>query len=566
MKNILIIFLLILNFSFANFLSPEEAFKVKVTLKKNDILNIKIKLGKDIYLYADKLKFYLKNTDALKLEIPKLAKPKLKDGNLIYNENINIDIKLLRKSKDKIAKFTFTLEYQGCSYSGICYLPEKKSYTFDLDGGNKQKVKNEEIFYSSILKNSNIYISTLSFFTLGLLLCFTPCILPTIPILSGIILKKGNTISTKKGFLLSFIYVISMASSYAILGVIVGYLGETFATFLQNKYIILSFSIILFLLGISMLDLYEFKMPLFIQNKLIKLSNKGSGFLGVSMMGALSAIIMGPCIAAPVAGILIYLSNNSNFLLAGLMFFAFGLGMGLPLILITIGLKFIPKNHYYTNYLKYLFAFLIFLSSIWFLERILSPNIYMFLYALIFIIAGISFGALENLKDNKMFSKLLKSFAFLMLFYGCIIFITSFLGANNVLNPFKNLNINKKSTLKYTYANSYEEIQELLKNNDKPYAMISFYADWCLVCKQMEASTFSEEIVIKRLNKYLLIKVDVTKNTKNHKKILKKYSLFGPPAYLFLKKNNLKEEKDLRIIGYKDYKEFIKYLNILENI
>jgi len=563
-------------------LSPEEAFQVSAK-RTGDVVLVSIKLGQDMYVYDDKLKYSI--SEPLVQNLDKEIKrpiPVQHDEYIVHDKLIKvlIPISLIKKYvKDGI--FKVKVEYQGCATSGICYQPMTSEFDFDL-GASVDKIEktvsqdnlSESDFIADTLKNGSVWIILLSFLGFGILLSFTPCIFPMIPILSSIIVSQsGKQMSTKRAFMLSLVYVLAMSLAYTIAGVLAGLFGANISAALQDPWIIGVFSAVFVGLAFSMFGFYEIQMPAFIQTKLSKKSDEmqGQGLAGVAVMGFLSALIMGPCVAAPLAGALVYIGQSGDALLGGAALFVMSMGMGLPLLAIGTGAgKYMPKPGGWMDAIKAMFGVVMLALAIWTLSRVVPANIIILLWTVLVISSAVYMGALESLKDDVSgWMKLIKSIAVIMFIYGIMLFIGAMSSATNPLNPLEKFSSNivmssvqsqSKEGHIFERVPTLKELQAIVAESKKP-VMVDFYADWCVSCIELENYTFSEPSVEKKMQDFTLIQIDVTKNTEADKEILKEFGLFGPPAILFFK--NGSELKSKRLIGFKDANEFLAHINSL---
>jgi thiol:disulfide interchange protein DsbD len=557
-------------------LSPEEAFNLKVQ-KTGEVISIKLSVGEGIYVYDDKLKISISDPKVVSLDKEiKRPSPTKHDEYLVHEKAINllIPINLIKKYINS-GQYKIKVEYQGCATSGICYQPMSKEFSFDLGSGSKkaniiEKELSEQDAIANSLKNDSVWLVLLTFFGFGLLLSLTPCIFPMIPILSSIIVSQAENITTKRAFFLSLVYVVSMALAYTISGVLAGLFGANIQAALQNPWIISIFSLVFVFLAFSMFGFYEIQMPRFIQSRLTKKSDEmqGHGIIGVAIMGFLSALIMGPCVAAPLAGALVYIGQSGDALLGGLSLFVMSLGMGVPLLLVGVGAKrYMPKPGVWMNNVSATFGVVMLALAIWTLSRIVDANIIMFMWTFLAIGSAVYMGALERLKDDaKGIDKLIKSMAVIILIYGAILFVGSVSGATNPLNPLSKFTQKSlvSAQIEVSEENDFElvknlgELESIIKNSKKPI-LVDFYADWCVSCVELDTYTFSDPLVKSKMKNFKLVRVDVTKNSKDDKELLNKFGLFGPPAIMFFK--DKQELKSKRIIGFKDSKEFLEQLN-----
>jgi len=561
-------------------LTPEEAFQVNAK-RSGDVISVSIKLGDNIYIYDDKLKYSLVEplVQSLDKDI-KRPTPINHDEFIVHEQPIDIliPISLIKKYVDS-GKFKIQVEYQGCSSSGICYQPMTNEFSFD-SGSGSSKIEvteagdlSEQDSIVASLKNSSVWLVLLTFFGFGILLSMTPCIFPMIPILSSIIVSQSkDNMSTKRAFMLSFVYVLAMSLAYTIAGVLAGLFGANIQAALQNPWIIWTFSAVFIALAFSMFGFYEIQMPSFIQSKLTKKSDQmqGQGIVGVAVMGFLSALIMGPCVAAPLAGALVYIGQSGDALLGGAALFVMSMGMGIPLLAIGTGFgKYMPKPGGWMDAIKAIFGVIMIALAVWTLSRVVDAKIIMFLWMGLIVGSSIYMGALESIeKGVSGWKKLVKSIAVILFIYGIMLFIGAMTSATNPLNPLEkftsststivNQDLEKKSEFKRVAT--LEELKKLIKNSDKP-VIVDFYADWCVSCIELENYTFLDSLVKNKLEEFTMLQIDVTKNSDEDKKLLKEFGLFGPPAIMFFKEG--KELKNRRLIGFKDAKEFLIHINNL---
>lgn len=543
-----------------DFLEPDDAFKLSFSQNENS-LTINMDLGRGIYAYKDKL--HIKIIEPTKqdlnsvLELPRTQNYHDRD---VFKKNFQIHIALdLIKKYAKSDDFSIEVSWQGCSEDGICYQPMSKIFNSSTKDSSKHKT------IADSLSNKGVFWILASFFGFGLLLALTPCVFPMIPILSSIIVSQSHKqMSVKRGFFLSLIYVLAMSFSYAFAGVLAGLFGANIQAVFQNSYVIFAFSGVFVLLSLSMFGLYELTLPKSLQTIVSKKSQnaQGRGILGIAIMGFLSALIVSPCVAAPLAGALIYIGQSGDWLLGGLALFVMGLGMGMPLLLIGASAgKLLPKPGLWMDRVKNIFGVLMLGIAIWMIQRVVSNEISMFLWAFLLISSAIYMGIFDNAKSG--WDKLLKSFAFIVLLYGVLLFAGSFIGGGSVLSPLKGIHTNnapKIETNNFVDIKSLDELNKIISTSKKPI-MVDFWASWCVSCKEME-ETFKTKEVASFMNDFLLVRADVTKNTAQDTELLKRFNLFGPPAIVFFK--NKKELRDFQIVGFRTPSDFLSILKMVD--
>ncbi|MCG3659132.1 protein-disulfide reductase DsbD [Aliarcobacter butzleri] len=569
-KILLLLILFIYSFSLElgnKVLEPEEAFKVKF-IKNEDSLNIKLELGKDIYLYHDKLQINILKPQ--KIEITKelnIPKPVNYQEFIVQFDDLNLTIPYdFLKSKVDSKEFEIELKFQGCSKAGLCYAPmsQKQILMFDENIENKNtnlENLNETDTIANSLKEKNLLLVLVTFFGFGLLLSLTPCVFPMIPILSSIIVgaSKNETMTASRGFFLSLVYVLSMSIAYTIAGVIAGIFGANLQVALQNPYVLVIFALIFVALAFSMFGYFEIKLPQAIQNRVNKTTDgkEKQGVVGIAIMGFLSALIVGPCVAPPLAGALVYIGQTGDAILGGLALFVMSLGMGVPLLLIGLGAgKFIPKPGGWMESITKIFGIVMLGVAIWLLDRVLDATIIIYLWALLLLGSAIYLRIYQHL-----LTQLITVVIFIL---GIVLFVGAISGATNPLNPLEKFTSSKMTQtsdekLTFKKIKNIQELELAIKNSNKP-VMLDFWASWCVSCKELEEITFQDEQVINKLQEFTLLKADVTENNDEDKALQKKFGVVGPPALIFWDKDK-NEIQASRIIGYKNPKDFLEIVN-----
>ncbi len=589
------------------FLHADEAFQFDAQPTDANNLLVRWLIADGYYLYREKIKFELKNAKGVTLGPFELAPGKVKNDEFFgrvetYNEDIQVDIPLIRETR-AAADIELVASYQGCAEAGICYPPITKTVKLSLppDGtvgtaANQsmdartptsadraaasaavsqsvtQGFQSEQDQIAQTLASGATWLTVLSFYGFGLLLAFTPCVFPMIPILSGIIIGRGTEITTKKAFTLSLVYVLAMAVTYTVAGILVGLSGENVQAWFQNPWVLSVFAGIFVMLSLSMFGFYELQMPSAVQSRLTELSNsqEGGTLVGAGIMGFLSALIVGPCVTAPLIGALIYIANTGDAVLGGLALFALSLGMGSPLLLLgTSAGKLLPKAGQWMDATKAVFGVLLLGVGIWLLERILPTPIIMVMSGVLLIVSAIYMGALETLRQGiSGWFRLWKGIGLVMLIYGTTLLIGAVAGGNSILQPLKGVLMasgvaaNSQRGLEFEPIKDVQDINMMLNRAQrlgKP-VMLDFYADWCVTCKEMEAFTFTDSRVQAALRDSILVKADVTANDEKDQELLKHFGLFGPPAILFFTPDG-SEQRSHRVVGYMSADRFHQHVN-----
>ncbi len=567
-------------------LQPDQAFEFFASVKDERSLHVNWRIAEGYYLYREKVQLELLNADGVKLgkyDIPRGTPhhdEAFGDVETFHNE-LSFDLQL---SRTNLAAQTVTLQakFQGCADRGVCYPPMSKTIDLNLppalqsttlQSAAPELSEQDQIVQS--LHKDNLAMTLLSFFGFGLLLSLTPCIFPMIPILSGIIVGHGNRITTGRAFLLSLSYVIASALTYTAFGILAALFGSNLQSTFQQPWIIALFSGIFVALSLSMFGFYHLEAPKALQAKLHNSSerHRDGSLWGAAIMGALSSLIVGPCVAAPLAGALIYIGQTGDAVLGGSALFALGLGMGVPLLLLGASAgKLLPKAGNWLNSTKAVFGVIMLAVAVWMLSRILPANVIMMLWAMLLILPAIYLSAVDPLPESSSgWRKLWKGLGLMMLAYGLLLLIGFSLGNSNPLKPLQGLGL---STAKAaadpgitfervdTIAALENRIQQAAANHQP--VMLDFYADWCISCKEMEAYTFADPRVKQALKGYVMLQADVTKNSEADKALLAKFKLIGPPAILFFGLDR-QEKTANRVIGNQDAETFIKSLQHIKS-
>ncbi len=564
-------------------LDPDDAFKVSFDAQPGQF-NVNWVIAEGHYLYREKMQI---TTDDAGVESKPLVMPvgEAKDDP-IFNKTLYVfhhfaDATLpYQFSNDGDKDVTFKVKYQGCSeISGICYPPQTKEFTVNLSpisfaqaatNSASSEPVSEQDEITNALRSGNTWLTLAIFFGAGLLLAFTPCVFPMIPILSGIIVGQGANISTRKAFYLSLVYVLAMAMTYTIVGILVGLSGENIQAWFQNPWIIGSFAIIFVALSFSMFGFYELQMPASVQSKLVNVSNsqQGGNIIGVAIMGFLSALIVGPCVTAPLVGALIYIAETGDALLGGMALFALSMGMGAPLLVIGASAgKMLPRAGAWMDAVKAVFGVLLLGLAIWLLERVTPVAVTMTMWAALIIVSAIYMGAIDTLTAGSSgWKKLWKGLGVLLLIYGIIIVIGLASGNRNIFQPLKGLGgmANTSAQVEHLNFKQIKGVDGLNAELAKAKAagktvMLDFYADWCVSCKEMETFTFADPAVQKALDNVVLLQADVTPNDEKDTELYKHFGIIGPPSIMFFDADGI-ERRNYRVVGYMPADEFSQHV------
>lgn len=565
----------------AELIPPLLAFKPTARALDAQTAEVRFEIAKGYYLYRDNFRFAAEPS-SIQLGKPELPKGKQKDDDTfgrveVFYDEVAIRVPVERNSSG-VLPLTLNVTSQGCADIGVCYPPQKQSVSLEMpDAGappaagpvERAPTADESGRIARLLSGASAWVVVASFFGFGLLLSLTPCVFPMIPILSGIIVgagRAGRGVSHARGFTLSLGYVLGMAVTYAAAGVAAGFSGTLLSASLQNAWVLGGFALIFVALSLSMFGFYELQLPSFMQSRLSEEAThlKGGSLAAVTLMGALSALIVGPCVAAPLAGALLYIGQTGDAALGGAALFSMGIGMGVPLL--AVGLSagtLLPKSGAWMEAIKKAFGVVLLATALWIVSPLLPVSAQMAGWAALLIVPAIFMHAIDPLPSHANAAmRFWKGVGLLMLLTGAAMLAGALSGATDPLRPLAALGSGNASA--ETRALPFERIRSLAELDARARAagkpvMLDFYADWCVSCKEMERFTFSDPRVQQRLSGWLLLQADVTANSDNDKALLARFGLFGPPGILFF--NNKGEElPDVRVIGYQRAEDFLATL------
>jgi thiol:disulfide interchange protein DsbD len=577
-------------------LHPDEAFVLTAKLAPNNVVQTSIQLADKIYLYRDKIKIALVGGEGHSIGPISLPHGKLKDDEFfgpteVIFDQVDIAIPLISEAgaSDRIQ---ISYSYQGCVEDRICYPPITKYLDIDAGAGLIQVVDqldtastsepsgalpatvSEQDRFTSFLRDKSLLVIIGLFFVAGVGLTFTPCVFPMIPILSSIIAGQGESITTGRAFVLSLVYVLAMAITYAIAGAIAGYYGGEFniQIWFQDPVILSVFAAIFVLLALSMFGFYDLQIPAAIQTRLSAISNsqQGGTLIGVGLMGIFSAIIVGPCITAPLVGALLYITQTQDWQLGGMALFALGMGMGLPLLLIgTSAGNILPRAGAWMDAVKSAFGVVLLGVAIWLLERILPSAVTMVLIAALMIASAIYLGALDALNETASgWRRLSKSLGLLILIYGVAYLVGAAAGSRDLIQPLRGLtaslggSVQTEQQLEFRQIKGKQELQQALNDSARQgrTTMLDFYADWCISCKEMEKYTFTHPDVLAALAQSNILQTDVTANDGLDTALMSSLGIYGPPAILFFDASG-REIRNRRVVGEMSGERFAAHVN-----
>jgi thiol:disulfide interchange protein DsbD len=465
------------------------------------------------------------------------------------------------------------IRYQGCSSAGFCYTPVKKQLAVaigDLRPGQEISLESgkpavsasttDENYATELLSGEHYFWMILSFLALGLLLAFTPCVLPMVPILSSIIIGSGHKLSTRKAFSLSLSYVLGMAGAYAVAGVVVALAGKSIQIAMQKPWVIGIFSLLFMLLALSLFGLFELQMPRRLQQRLTNRTNKitSGSYAGAFLMGVFSTLIVSPCVSAPLVGVLAYIASSGDVLLGAVALLSMGLGMGIPLLILGASAgKLLPKAGKWMETVKHIMGFMMLALAVWMLSRILPGSAILFLWSLLAIAVAIFIRQVQ--RSRLIWRKLHEGLGLLLLSYGFILMAGAILGRSDPLYLLERSPAQMAvASPEFTVVKSMPELEQklALAKDRHQQVILDFYADWCVSCVQMERTVFTRPEIKTALAKFMLLRADVTQDNAFDQALLERYHVVAPPTLIFLNAEGVPFRKH-EIVGEVNSTQFL---------
>ncbi|AEK60267.1 protein-disulfide reductase DsbD [Collimonas fungivorans] len=609
LKQLSVLFAMLFAFTVAHaeeddYLAPEVAFKFSARMADAKTAEVTYAIADGYYMYRERFHF--------KAEGATLGEPQIPAGTVKFDQTFNKNVETyhhsvtIRLPVEANGSFTLISTGQGCADKGLCYPPMDSSVSLSttaasVSGGllsamgiakgsggaidtpqatsatgngpaaaaqaaggaiSSAPADTESGRIESSLNGGKLLVIMPLFLLLGLGLAFTPCVLPMVPILSSIIVGEGTKVSRRRGFLLSLTYALGMALVYTALGVAAGLAGEGLAATLQNPWVLSAFALLMVLMSLSMFGFYELQLPAAFQTRLTQASGQQSAgkLIGVFVMGAISALIVGPCVAAPLAGALVYISQTRDVVIGGSALFAMAVGMSVPLILVGISAgSLLPRAGAWMESVKRFFGVLMLAVALWMVAPVIPVLAQMLGWAAL----GIGYGAF--LLWGRSSAWFAKAFGVVFMVCGVVQLVGGISGGRDVLAPLAHLGGAQQSAhAQFVRVKSVAELDAALaQTNGKP-ALLDFYADWCVSCKEMEKFTFTDPRVQARFGEMILLQIDVTANNADDKAMLKRFNLFGPPGIIFFDGQG-REVPQGRVIGYQDADKFLRSLSVLNS-
>ena len=573
-------------------LPADQAFVYEAIGLSSDTILVRFTSQPGYYLYRDKLAFRVLGDNGFEVREADFPEGKIKDdpefGPVeVYFGQIEVPVHINRPAGPE-QTISLEADYQGCRDGDICYPPQTsradllmaassattpvktQSVSAPVSPPVKIKTSEQDVLARMLLNNPSGAL--FAFFIAGILLAFTPCVFPMVPILSGIIAGQGERMTTARAFWLSLVYVLAMAVTYTVAGVLAGLFGQNLQALFQNPWILGFFISIFIALALSMFGFFELQLPSGLQTRLTQASNKqqGGSLTGVAIMGFLSALIVGPCVAPPLTAALIVIGASGSAFLGGAALFALSMGMGVPLILFGVSAgKLVPKAGPWMDAIKAVFGIALLALAIWMLERIVQGPVILLLWGMLAIASGVYLGAFERIPDGASgWKSLWKALGLVLMLLGAIEVIGAASGGEDWMKPLKNIrSAGQASPAEHVSFQKIKSLADLdaavsrANQSGKP-AMLDFYADWCVECVRMERNTFGEPEIQTLFEQVQPLQADVTENDDTDQSLMQKYDIIGPPAILFFDRQG-REMRDYRLVGYFDPEEFAGHLDMV---
>ena len=580
-------------------LEPEKAFVFSARVVGPDAVEVRYVIAKGYYMYRDKFRFTLEPAllaeSGPQLPPGKITKDEFFGETQIYRNEVRITLPL--RGGAAAERALLTAVSQGCADVGVCYVPVEQKAELRLasigavagdpgsgDGAlsrlfsgprsaapaaGASGAKGEDTLIAELF-GGETWLLIASFFGFGLLLSFTPCVLPMVPILSGIIVGRGPHMTRTHGLLLSGVYVLGMAITYALAGVAAGVSGALLSAALQNSWVLGAFALVFVVLALSMFGFYELQLPTALQSRLANASNRlhGGHFAGVFAMGVLSALIVGPCVAAPLAGALLYISQSGDGVLGGSALFAMALGMGVPLLAVGASAgALMPRAGPWMETVTRFFGVVLIAVAIYMVSPVIPVAMQMFAWAVLLMVCGIYLRAIDPLPAAAHgFARISKGVGIITLVAGAAYLIGALSGARDVLQPLSGLRgvagapATAAPGVSFQRVGNLAELDHAVRASAGKTVMLDFYADWCVSCKEMERYTFTDPAVQSRFSAMIKLQADVTAGTPEHQQLLRRFKLFGPPGIVIFDPAG-REIEGLRVIGFQSAGKFVTVLD-----
>lgn len=553
-----------------DFLPVEQAFRIEQKQVDNQNIHLQFIIADGYYLYKDRFSFATNNPQ-VKLSTPDFPKGEIKQDEFfgeVETYHAVLDLVIPITNPDKLA-FDFEIKYQGCAEKGLCYPME--TVTIPVAGVMPvAPITNDATAGMSFSQSWDAlsWWTLLSYFGFGLLLSLTPCVFPMLPILAGVVLR--GQVGTLRAQILAITYILSMALTYAIFGVLLGLFGAelNIAARLQSPWVLIPFAIFFGLFALAMFGVFELRLPAFITNPLNKAADKthGGSLLGAAILGVCSSLVVSPCVSAPFAGILLHISATGDAIGGGISLFTLGLGMGLPLFIIAAGGSLLlPKAGLWMVVVRNAIGVMLLAVAIYLLSRIIPSYITLALWGLLAAGVAVFIGTFDFTSTKTKIQKLAQVLGMFLMVYAICAWVGAWQGNSDPLQSLKGEGLASQqlstSQLNWQIANDQQQLDDLLAQakDAKKIVMVDWSADWCIACLKMEKEVFEDNEVASLLTNYQLVKIDMSKMTDQHRQLQNNYKVFGPPTIQFFDKVG-NELVNARIVGEMNKAQFLEHL------
>jgi thiol:disulfide interchange protein DsbD len=581
-------------------LEADQAFQLTLAVLDPVTLEARWTIAPGYYLYRDKFRLSLPEAQGITIAALEIPAGESKEDpyfgrQAVFHHEAAIIARLKRESSSA-QTVRLKADYQGCAEIGVCYPPLSQTVSVALppdssrppggsaeikaddssrppgegSGVRTERYEAEQDRLARLLGEQR-FLAIPTFFGFGLLLAFTPCVFPMVPILSSLIAGQGPNLSRSRALRLSLSYVLAMAATYTVAGVLAALLGQNVQAWFQNPWVISLFSGLFVLLALSMFGLYELQLPSDWQNRLVEWSNRqrGGQYTGVAVMGFLSALIVGPCVAPPLIGVLTFIAVTGDLTLGAVVLFALSLGMGVPLLIIGASAgHWLPHAGHWMERIKRVFGVMLLVVALWLLDRVLPAAIIMVLWATLLIVIATYMGALQPMVHGAPpWRSLVKGFGLVLLIYGVLLLVGVAAGGRDPLQPLRGVSLIANATseaaaVPFRRVKTVADVDRAVREAGGRTVMLDFYADWCVSCKELERETFSDRAVRMALADVVTLQADVTANDAADQALLQRFGVIGPPAILFFDRDG-QERRERRIVGFMAAEQFKAHLQQL---
>ncbi|MBM3347503.1 MAG: protein-disulfide reductase DsbD [Betaproteobacteria bacterium] len=567
----------------SDLLEPEQAFRFSARALDGSSVEVRYRIARGYYMYRERFEFAAEPA-TVALGVPQFPRGEAHtDVFFGRTETYRNEVRIVVPVSAGARRFTLLVTSQGCADAGVCYPPQKQRAALDLVAAasstplpaagatgrgvpaSAASVFSSDTDIASLFQSGSFWLVMASFFGFGLLLAFTPCVLPMIPILSGIIIGEGRDLGKARALALSLAYVLGMALTYALAGVAATYSGTMLAAALQNPWVLTAFALVFVWLALAMFGWHEIQLPGFLHQHLHRAHHRleGGRIASVAAMGVLSAVIVSPCVAAPLAGALLYISQSRDVVMGGAALFVMALGMGAPLLLVGVSEgALLPRSGPWMKAVKQFFGVLMLGVAIWIVSPVIPLAAQMLAWAALLIVWAMFMHAIDPLPaDSAAAARIGKGIGVIALVTGVAMLVGALAGSRDPLRPLAGLfgDAARAVPVRFERVRTLAELDQRLGSAGRP-VMLDFYADWCVSCKEMERDTFSDPRVVERLSRMLLLQADVTANSDDDKALLKRFRLFGPPGIIFFDEAG-RENPSVRVIGFQPPARFLASLD-----